>query len=598
LHQLANQRSSTEVIAPTALGRCVVMGSAVFGGKTMPPKKSEVKTCVARSVSNGLAESAPSQSRREFLTTAAALTIGSGASASLAPLVPAQRPSGHAETSPAAGLVRQTAAWQIRAEAARLERNRPLADHPSNGDEERYPNKIGTYTKGLPHNSLGEVDLGAFASLSRALRSGDPADFDDIVVSGISRLVNPQAGLAFAMQGPDSHSLTMRPAPAFSSAEEASEIAENYWMALTRDVSFSEYSTHALIQQAASDLSRFSDFHGPSDRGRITSSTLFRERSGGSLNGPYVSQFLWQAAPFGSESVERRMSTPVANVDYMTTYPDWLSIQNGAAAGPNIFDPAPRYIRNGRDLGEWVHHDVLFQAYFDALLILFRLGAQLDSGNPYRSSRNQIGFGTLGDPYIASVLCAVAREALKAVWYQKWFVHRRLRPEAFGGRIHSHLTGAAHYPIHSDILNSAALTEVYRRNHTYLLPLAFPEGSPLHPAYGAGHATVAGACVTVLKAFFDESFIIPSPVEVTADGLALTPYSGPDLTVGGELNKLAVNVALGRNFAGVHWRSDATESLNLGEELAIRYLAEERSCFNERFGGYSLTRFDGSMIIV
>ena len=36
-----------------------------------------------------------------------------------------------------------------------------------------------------------------------------------------------------------------------------------------------------------------------------------------------------------------------------------------------------------------------------------------------------------------------------------------------------------------------------------LLPMAFPEGSPMHPAYGAGHATVAGGCVTMLKAFFE-----------------------------------------------------------------------------------------------
>jgi hypothetical protein len=68
------------------------------------------------------------------------------------------------------------------------------------------------------------------------------------------------------------------------------------------------------------------------------------------------------------------------------------------------------------------------------------------------------------------------------------------------------------------------------------------------------------------------------------------------LTVGGELNKLASNVAIGRNIAGVHWRSDATESLKLGEEVAIRFLREERDCFNERFKGFSLTRFDGTAI--
>jgi hypothetical protein len=196
------------------------------------------------------------------------------------------------------------------------------------------------------------------------------------------------------------------------------------------------------------------------------------------------------------------------------------------------------------------------------------------------------------------VLCGVAREALKCVWFQKWFVHRRLRPEVFGGRIHTHMTGAARYPIHSDILNSAALNAVYHDNGSYLLPQAFPEGSPLHPSYGAGHATVAGACVTILKAFFDEGFVIPNPVEAGSDGLSLVPYTGAPLAVGSELNKLASNVAMGRNFGGIHWRSDATESLKLGEELAIRYLAEERACFNEEFAGYSLTKFDGTTITV
>ncbi|MGH9847257.1 MAG: vanadium-dependent haloperoxidase, partial [Blastocatellia bacterium] len=237
-------------------------------------------------------------------------------------------------------------------------------------------------------------------------------------------------------------------------------------------------------------------------------------------------------------------------------------------------------------------------AYFNALLILLNLGAPLDAGNPYNTSRTQKGFGTLGDPYIASILCAVAKPALKAVWYQKWFVHRRLRPEAFAGRIHNHVTCAASYPIHPEILNSQALADVFSRNGSYLLPMAFPEGSPTHPSYGAGHATVAGACVTILKAFFDETFVIPNPVEASADGLSLAPYAGPPLTVGGELNKLASNIAIGRNIAGVHWRSDATESLKLGEEVAIRFLREERDCFNEPFNGFSLTRFDGTTITI
>ncbi|MBK8315807.1 MAG: hypothetical protein IPL01_18065 [Acidobacteria bacterium] len=64
--------------------------------------------------------------------------------------------------------------------------------------------------------------------------------------------------------------------------------------------------------------------------------------------------------------------------------------------------------------------------------------------------------------------------------------------------------------------------------------------------------------------------------------------------MGGELNKLASNVAIGRNIAGVPWRSDATESLKLGEAIAISILTAEKACYNERFEGFTLTKFDGS----
>jgi hypothetical protein len=68
--------------------------------------------------------------------------------------------------------------------------------------------------------------------------------------------------------------------------------------------------------------------------------------------------------------------------------------------------------------------------------------------------------------------------------------------------------------------------------------------------------------------------------------------------VGGELNKLAANVAIGRNGAGVHWRSDAWESLKLGEAVAISILQDFKGCFNERFEGFRLTKFDGARVIV
>src|SRR5262249_51657696 len=152
------------------------------------------------------------------------------------------------------------------------------------------------------------------------------------------------------------------------------------------------------------------------------------------------------------------------------------------------------------DLATYVHFDALYEAYLNACLILLDMGAPFDPGNPYTDSRTQTGFGTFGGPHILSLVTEVATRALKAVWYQKWFVHRRLRPEAFGGLIHNQLKhklpAGVEYPIHPDILkttpgsvldrvNQYNLLPIHGGHDTYLLPMAFPEGSPTHPAYGA-----------------------------------------------------------------------------------------------------------------
>ena len=134
---------------------------------------------------------------------------------------------------------------------------------------------------------------------------------------------------------------------------------------------------------------------------------------------------------------------------------------------------------------------------------------------------------------------------------------------------------------------------------TALLPMAFPEGSPTHPSYTAGHATVAGACVTMLKAIFDtENRPIPHPVVPTPDGSALVPYSGPALTIEGELNKLASNIATGRDIAGVHWRSDTFSSLRIGQRVAISILQEQTKIHNEANPFYTFRGFDGERIVV
>jgi hypothetical protein len=487
-------------------------------------------------------------------------------------------------------------AYHTRVNAATMAKRRPNVTLSTNGDEERYPSRIASYSKGLPHDALGQVDLGAYDTFLRALRSGEPADFERITLGLGRKLTSPQAGLAFDLEGADSHHLAIPAAPNFDSAEIAGEAAEVYWMALLRDVPFSAYESDPGVAAAADDLSRFSVFKGPKAGGRVTAGTIFRGMTTGDLVGPWLSQFLIQDIPFGALTIPQRINTVVAGRDYMTSFPDWLAVQRGyEAGGTDVFDSTPRYMRNLRDLAQWVHVDALYQAYLQGALILMGMGAPLSPGLPPVESVTQIGFAEFGGPHILSMLTEIATRALKAVWYQKWQVHRHLRPEAYGGRLHLRKIGFTPYPVHDEILSSPALDAVYRANRSYLLPMAFPEGSPTHPSYGAGHATVAGACTTMVKAFFDESFVIPHPVVPNSEGTALVPYSGPPLTAGNELDKVAANVGIGRNAAGVHWRSDYTQSLLLGEAVAISVLQEQKACYNQEFT-WTLTKFDGTPI--
>ena len=497
---------------------------------------------------------------------------------------------------------REQRSFEIREDAAKAEELIPVPPHPSNGDEKTYPSRIGNYSKGLPHDAIGEVVPNAYQKLLDAVDTGTPAKFDQIPLGGNTLLVDPQCGLAFDLEGTDSHQLAIPPAPELASARRAGEAVEVYWHAILRDVPFSQYSTNPVAAQAIADLNNLSDLW-PTTLGKVTPANLFRGETAGDLIGPYISQFLYLPLQYGAAQVIQQFKTDLplgaGGKDYMVDFPSWLAVQNGQGpfAAP-LSDPTRRYIRDGRDIGAYVHVDVLFEAYFNACIWLVDNDAPYNSGNPYNTSKNQTGFGTFGTPHIKSLVAEVATRALKAVWYEKWFVHRCLRPEAFGGLVHNTLANIKKYPLHPDVLNSKAMPIVFSRNGTYLLPHGFPEGCPQHPSYGQGHATVAGACATIVKAYFDETYQIPAPVMPTDDGLSLVPYVGPALTLGNEMNKLAANIAIGRDHAGVHFRSDYREGLKLGEQLAISILRDQKPCYNENFAGFTFTKFDGVKITV
>ncbi len=509
-------------------------------------------------------------------------------------------------------------AEQIRITAAQNERSVTIPPHPVNGDEARYETKVGSYSKGLPHNERGEVELTAYQSLLTALASGNVADFEKIVLGGTVPLVDPQAGIAFDLEGTDSHQLAIPPALPVASDAKAAESVELYWMALMRDVHFSHYESSELAAAACQELSSLSNFSRRLDGTAepVTPQTLFRGFTAGDLIGPYISQSLYQTLEFGAAQIVQRFQTLLpfskGGTDWMTDFPSWLDCQNGVgdlaaawstpSAAPNRLDKVRRYVRCGRDIAQYVHVDVLFEAYFNACLFLIDAGAPKNPGNPYLGSKTQTGFGTFGSPHIKTVVAEVATRALKAVWFQKWFLHRALRPEAYGGLVHNALSGVPQEAaLPATILNSQAVQLCFSRNGTYLLPHAFPEGCPQHPTYAQGHGTVAGACTTVIKAFFDESWQIPNPVAPNEEGTHLLDYQGTDaLTLGGELNKLAANIALGRNHAAVHFRSDYNQSLLLGERVATAILQDQLATYNElpviQAKGWNFTGFQGNTI--
>src|SRR6185369_1278767 len=375
----------------------------------------------------------PKISRRGFLSGSAGLS-------GLAVLGPAAKGIKPAKAIP--GTDRLSRAHQVRVQAAEHARSQGAGSLRTNGDEQRL-GRWACHSKGLPHDARGEVDPKAWGILLRALASGRSEDFEQIPLGGFVKLANPQSALAYELIGPDASQMELAVPPSFDSAEQAGEMVELYWHALARDVPFAEYGTHPLIAQAAEDLSRLSAFRGPRKDGHVGGATVFRGATAGDVAGPYLSQFLWKPIPWTPLKVEQKIRTAVPGVDYLTGFDDWLRIQNGAIAGVNQFDAQPRYIRNGRELGEYVHRDLTYQAFPGACLTALKMGTLPDGGNPYKHSRTQSGFTTFGQPYLLYLVAVVAQAALKVCWYQKWMVHRRLRPEELAGRVEARRRGLA-----------------------------------------------------------------------------------------------------------------------------------------------------------
>lgn len=516
-----------------------------------------------------------------------------------------------------------------------------------NGDEDRfkqlgYPG-FASFSKALAHNENGLVQELSFNSLLQAIQTGTQDAFESVQLGGgVRKLANPLNSYSFQLIGDDSNGARMAAAPTFSSRNAAVDMVERYWMALCRDVPFNQYFASPVVADACQDLNAlgFEEQFGF----ECTPQTLFRGPYAGCAVGPHVSQFLLQDFDFGNQPIRQLQRYPREGLDYMTDFDGWSQVNNGNSDPTNTDDlVGERRILSLRDAGQWVHIDFPYQSALWSTIILLGLGVNISEASPYVNGGITTAdpFGSLGGPDVTIQPALAGVYALKHAWFQKWCVHRRLRPEVYAQRLELFRRGTlgsnSGDPLTEDLFNqlfgqgaevwrqSQVLERILEHNQlqnqmnfrddpdgTWLLPMGFPEGSPTHPAYPGGHSVFIAAAATTAKALFQDG-PFPNPVIPTSDGQGLIPYTGPALTIHGELNKLIANVTLFRDGAGMHWRTDGTASGPntppdrpgngvetggnlLGEKLAISMLRDVKRTYREVLGTFKFEGLNGNEV--
>lgn len=514
------------------------------------------------------------------------------------------------------------------------------------------------HTKSFTHDAttglLTPEGVQNYQQLLAAIVLTQQADYNAIVrFPGSTKLNNPQASDMLSLEGAPNNLIPIPVFPHIASTQAAALIIELYLQAICRGIVFSDYGTGqgtdvdainggSTTNNAAAVLTALGNaYTGPKNsNSKVTADLLFKIDGNQTLIGPYVSQFLFVNVPI--EFQQNRTFQPYVNSaqdrEFGVSFSDFVAIQNGTNPRPYIPSDfnGTRYVSSGRDLATLVHGDGPGEIYFYVANILLNTYPNgkfpFSSTLPYYngSITNESAFVGMAITDLYGALFGVTFDCLKHAWAHKWRGGRVLRPDAFAGLVHNvQVSGTNPFNLDASIFgtydapagNIDLLAWVKSYNtiqetnavqnpltppaaETYLLSQMYPEGSPVHPSYPAGHATYSGACVTVLKAFFQNDFLIqnlitpvaPNPADLT-QLIPLPPQEAALLTVGGELNKLAANVPMGRDFAGIHYRADGLQGILLGEQVALNYLRDRARCYNEQtFSGYVLTKFDGTQV--
>ena len=434
------------------------------------------------------------------------------------------------------------------------------------------------FSKGLPHPDQKTPLTATFQQLVSGIQNKNIGQITS-VANANKKLVDPYTVVDKEIIGKFKSSYRLDPTPSPFSAQASAELLEVYAMALLRDIPFHQWTTLAqdsssVVSKVLSDLNSVKQhLNGPTINGQITVKSLFRGPCPGELKGPLVSQFLYQPIQLGSLYVEQKYECPSNLKNYMTDVSGFLHIWNGGnPSEPIILKGDSRYLITIRDCANYIHLDQMWQPFF-------MTGTWLLSKIPIGftcTQRSGAKFISLGPIDLFDIMMNATKLAMNSAWVWKW-TQMKMRPEEFAYQVHLKKTNPAQGLNFHSILstdNHEILNLIHDLSQNYLLPQAYPEGSPGHPSYPAGHAVIAGAMCTILKAWFDCTATFPNPKIPNVDGSGLVAFTEETLNVGDELDKMASNCGIFRNFAGIHYRSDMNAGILLGEMIAIDLLQD------------------------
>ena len=474
------------------------------------------------------------------------------------------------------------------------------------------------FGKGLLHLNDGTMytDPVDQYQLLVALEAGDQNALNQINLGGNRRLVNSQASFCRELVGGVPYGFSMEVPPVMDSAAAACELIEVYEMGLCVDIPFTELNnpgaSNVDADRAVTAINAWGgEYKGPVNvSNQVDRQLLFRGKAYGCNFGPHVSQFFMHDFNLGLNPIVQKYYFETGT--YGITDNTFLEMQKGNTLETQTQSPTPMRPYTGRGLASLVHVDFVYQFFYYAAQMILTAGIPRHGG--YVDMYPDEAFVTnAGVVHIATALADVAKHAFTACWNQKWRRHLRARPEVMAARVVKQKEGVISGVVDNNIFtlgaNTIAAVEAYNapkggESKAYI-PLTYCEGSPTHPAYPSGHAVAAGAMATILKMIFaDEDWTEMgdfNQINESPDGDQLTEYTGPDtaaITVHTELNKLASNCSLGRNFAGIHYRIDGDEGMNLGEKVAIQYYEDYLTRQIEPHGLISFKKFDGTTHVI